>query len=219
MTTFNLKTVSSAIYAGLNTWTNNKQVIKKATGDRDMGLLDGMSNLAWLGVNLDIKSKDADIRRDAKTKLAHVLSKIEDKFSTSSREVASSFIGKFNQTYRAALMADGEEHNTLEFVLEIFAEENLKSWDSFRNYQNVIVEEKLSKAADSVYNHLWITLDNSSFASDDEELAVLEDAFKKALLKVDKMKAKKIAELEQEAEAARKETKKQAKAKEIALVA
>lgn len=216
MTTFNLKTVSTAIYAGLNTWTNSKQVIKKATGERDTGLLDGMSNLAWLGVNLDIKSKDADIRRDAKTKLAHVLAKIEDKFSTSSREVASSFIGKFNQTYRDAFMVDGEERNTLEFVLEIFAEENLKSWDSFRNYQNVIVEEKLADDAKAVFE---ACMEIVSGYGEEEESAVVGNALFKSLVVVGKMKAKKIAELEQEAETARKETKKQAKAKEIALVA
>jgi predicted transglutaminase-like protease len=217
MENFNLKNASETVFSQWSNYEKNKKAIKDATVERDSGLIGAFSHLAYIGTNLDLTSKDNAIRKEAKTEQAHILAKIEDKFSVSSREVAQSFMNKFNKTYRKSLvLADGGEHNTVEFILEIFVEENLKSWDSFRNYQNVVVEEKLDSEASQVFDEILITFDKSDYS---DEIEVFETDLKKLMLKLQKMKAKKQADLIKEAEQAVEETKKQAKPKELAMVA
>jgi hypothetical protein len=217
MKNFNFEDATETVYSQLEIYDTKKQVIKTATSERDNGLVGAFSYIAWVAINLDITSKDKAARKEAKTKQASFLAKIENKFSVSYREVAQSFMNKFNKTYRQDLvLTDSGEYNTIEFILEIFEEDKLKKWDSFRNYQNEVIEEQLDTEASNVYSQLLNTFDKSKYS---DEIEVFETDLKKLILKLQKVRAKKKEDILKEAAQVEKENKKQASAKQLDMVA
>lgn len=227
MKNFDLKTITDNAFAQLVNFNISKNLISEETTKRDSGLVGAFSNFAFIAVNLDINSNDKNIRKSEKAKRDSILSKVENQFSLSYKEVVASFMNKFNNTHRHNLViADSGEANNIEFILEIFEEEELKTWNSFRNYQREIVEAKKSKAGQDYYNECMQSkkLDKLCYPSGhtsnlSPQAKVIEEALHKAILKIDVMNAKIEKEKQKEAEQAEKENKKQAKPKQLAMVA